>query len=213
MGKIQSRQPSTEGWANVCIVDKPFQPRRSKPRHAGNRLTAAGLIGSTPWLLSAWSLDWTRAVNRSVMPVDRTRVRSRRARCTFSVRTSMTLQLSRCGSTAPGALACGEAHGLIPTERFPEGGYEPFSMVCRAGRPIHSTPTLGHLVVEGLNRLKPEILAELGNRTRTRVGTYLQLPLIRDWTTTAINSLAYGRGMLIGRLVATTFQSNGLLVK
>lgn len=73
-----------------------------------------------------------------------------------------------------------EPDGLIPTERIPKGNDM---------RPIHYgmprwcdlfTPRqlLGHLtLVEGLNRLKPEILTELGQERGRAVVTYLQFAI------------------------------------
>ena len=74
-----------------------------------------------------------------------------------------------------------EAHGLIPTERFPEGRMTRDR--SQYGMPRWCdlfTPRqlLGHLtLVEGLNRLKPEILAELGPERGRAVVTYLQFAL------------------------------------
>jgi adenine-specific DNA methylase len=71
-----------------------------------------------------------------------------------------------------------EAAGLIPTERLPDG--QKTSEPIRYGMPRWCdlfTPRqlLGHLtLIEGLNRLKPEILAELGPDRSRAVITYLQ---------------------------------------
>ena len=70
-----------------------------------------------------------------------------------------------------------EAAGLIPTERFPEGND---TRPIQYGMPRWCdlfTPRqlLGHLtLVEGLNHLKPEILAQLGEDRGRAVVTYLQ---------------------------------------
>ena len=73
-----------------------------------------------------------------------------------------------------------EATGLIPTERFPEGNDK---RPIQYGMPRWCdlfTPRqlLGHLsLVEGLNRLKPEILGQLGQDRGRAVVTYLQFAI------------------------------------
>jgi putative DNA methylase len=73
-----------------------------------------------------------------------------------------------------------EAVGLIPTERFPEGND---TRPIQYGMPRWCdlfTPRqlLGHLtLIEGLNRLKPKILAELGPDRGRAVVTYLQFAI------------------------------------
>ncbi|MFP3868926.1 MAG: DUF1156 domain-containing protein [Desulfobacteraceae bacterium] len=74
-----------------------------------------------------------------------------------------------------------EAQGLIPTEKVPEG--HKTAEPLRYGMPRFCdmfTPRqlLGHLtLVEGLNRLKPQILAELGPGKGRAVVTYLQFAI------------------------------------
>ncbi len=73
-----------------------------------------------------------------------------------------------------------EAEGLIPTERIPEGNdmrpvYYGMPRWCDLFTPRQ---LLGHLTMaEGLNRLKPRILAELGEERGRAVITYLQLAM------------------------------------
>jgi adenine-specific DNA methylase len=73
-----------------------------------------------------------------------------------------------------------EAAGLIPTERFPEGND---TRPIQYGMPRWCdlfTPRqlLGHLtLIEGLNHLKPEILAKLGPDRGRAVVTYLQFAI------------------------------------
>jgi putative DNA methylase len=73
-----------------------------------------------------------------------------------------------------------DAAGLIPTERFPEGND---TRPIQYGMPRWCdlfTPRqlLGHLtLIEGLNRLKPEILTELGANRGRAVVTYLQFAI------------------------------------
>ena len=79
-----------------------------------------------------------------------------------------------------------EATGLIPTERFPEGNDK---RPIQYGMPRWCdlfTPRqlLGHLtLVAGLNCLKPEILAQLGQDRGRAVMTYLQFAIDKglDW--------------------------------
>jgi putative DNA methylase len=74
-----------------------------------------------------------------------------------------------------------DAAGLIPTERLPNG--QKTSEPIRYGMPRWCdlfTPRqlLGHLtLIEGLNRLKPKILAELGPDRGRAVITYLQFAI------------------------------------
>lgn len=74
-----------------------------------------------------------------------------------------------------------DAAGLIPTERLPDGEKqkEPlrYGMIrwCDLFTPRQ---LLGHLtLIEGLNRLKPQLLAELGAERGRAVATYLQLAI------------------------------------
>ncbi|MBF7084130.1 DUF1156 domain-containing protein [Desulfallas sp. Bu1-1] len=70
-----------------------------------------------------------------------------------------------------------ERQGLIPTERFPEGNdMRPVTYgMTRWCDMFTPRQLLGHLVlVEELNRLKPEILRELGEERGRAVVTYLQ---------------------------------------
>jgi putative DNA methylase len=73
-----------------------------------------------------------------------------------------------------------EAAGLIPTERFPEGND---TRPIQYGMPRWCdlfTPRqlLGHLtLIDGLNRLKPEILTKLGVEHGRAVITYLQFAI------------------------------------
>jgi putative DNA methylase len=74
-----------------------------------------------------------------------------------------------------------EAEGLIPTERIPEGQKtsEPLRYGMRRWCDLF-TPRqlLGHLyLVEGLNQLKPQILAELGQEKGRALVTYLQFAI------------------------------------
>lgn len=77
--------------------------------------------------------------------------------------------------------AAWDAEGLIPTERLPDG--EKQKEPLRYGMPRWCdlfTPRqlLGHLtLIEGLNRLKPRILAELGPARGKAVVTYLQFAI------------------------------------
>jgi putative DNA methylase len=95
-----------------------------------------------------------------------------------------------------------EAAGLIPTERFPEGN---------DARPIQYgmarwcdlfTPRqlLGHLtLIEGLNRLKPEIFAQLGQDRGRAVVTYLQFAIDKGLDYNSRQTRwHYSRGAVIG---------------
>jgi putative DNA methylase len=95
-----------------------------------------------------------------------------------------------------------EAAGLIPTERFPERND---SRPIQYGMPRWCdlfTPRqlLGHLtLVEGLNRLKSEMLAELGPERGRAVVTYLQFALDKGLDYNSRQTRwHYSRGVLIG---------------
>jgi putative DNA methylase len=95
-----------------------------------------------------------------------------------------------------------EAAGLIPTERFPEGND---TRPIQYGMPRWCdlfTPRqlLGHLtLVEGLNRLKPEILAQLGQDRARAVVTYLQFAIDKglDYNS-RLTRWEYTRGIVKG---------------
>jgi putative DNA methylase len=95
-----------------------------------------------------------------------------------------------------------ETAGLIPTERFPEGNDM---------RPVHYgmprwcdlfTPRqlLGHLtLIDGLNRLKPKILTELGADRGRAVITYLQFAIDKGLDYNSRQTRwHYSRGAVIG---------------
>lgn len=95
-----------------------------------------------------------------------------------------------------------EAAGLIPTERFPEGND---TRPIQYGMPRWCdlfTPRqlLGHLtLVEGLNRLKPEILAQLGQDRGRAVVTYLQFAIDKGLDYNSRQTRwHYSRGAVIG---------------
>jgi putative DNA methylase len=95
-----------------------------------------------------------------------------------------------------------DAAGLIPTERFPEGND---MRPVKYGMPRWCdlfTPRqlLGHLtLIEGLNRLKLEILAELGPERGRAVVTYLQFAIDKGLDYNSKQTRwHYGRGAVIG---------------
>jgi adenine-specific DNA methylase len=95
-----------------------------------------------------------------------------------------------------------EAAGVIPTERFPEGND---TRPIQYGMPRWCdlfTPRqlLGHLTLaEGLNRLKAEILHELGPERGRAVVTYLQFTIDKGLDYNSRQTRwHYGRGVLIG---------------
>lgn len=76
--------------------------------------------------------------------------------------------------------AAWEVEGLIPTEKFPEGNDNRPIIYGMARWCDMFTPRqlLGHLtLIEGLNKLKPQILEELGNEKGRAVITYLQFAI------------------------------------
>jgi adenine-specific DNA methylase len=96
-----------------------------------------------------------------------------------------------------------EAAGRIPTEHFPEKSND--TRPIQYGMPRWCdlfTPRqlLGHLtLVEGLNRLKPEILAKLGPDRERAVVTYLHFAIdkVLDYNSRQTR-WHYSRGVLIG---------------
>lgn len=94
-----------------------------------------------------------------------------------------------------------ERQGLIPTERFPEGNDMRPAIYGMARWCDMFTPRqlLGHLIlVEELNRLKPEILRELGEERGRAVVTYLQFMIDKclDYNSKQTR-WHYNRGVLI----------------
>jgi adenine-specific DNA methylase len=96
-----------------------------------------------------------------------------------------------------------EAAGLIPTERLPEGQKtnEPLRYgMSRWWDLFTPRQLLGHLsLIEGLNRLKPDILSELGHDRAKAVVTYLQFAIDKSLDYNSRQTRwHYSRGVLVG---------------
>ena len=114
-----------------------------------------------------------------------------------------------------------EAEGLIPNERFYRSRqvmtaeHRTITAWLRAGVTCSPRASSGPLtLVEGLNCLKPEILAELGPERGRAVVTYLQFAIDKGLDYNSRQTRwEYTRGIVKEHLVATIFPSNGPLAK
>lgn len=94
-----------------------------------------------------------------------------------------------------------ELEGLIPTERFPKGNdMRPVTYGMERWCDMF-TPRqlLGHLILtETLNKLKPEILSELGLERGRAVVTYLQFAIDKGLNYNSVQARwHYGRGVVV----------------